>query len=157
MTLNQLGFKLITSLANLKLTISCCESFTGGAFSNILTNVPGASLVFKGGYVVYSNEMKELIGIPKDLIEQYGPVSSQIAESMAKHTQQSLNTNFIVSFTGNAGPTAEYGGEVGVAFITIIFNEEQMTLKLDSSKLTREQFKNFAVEQALSILCKILA
>lgn len=156
MAIKQLSFKVITTLANLRLTISSCESFTGGAFANVLTDVPGASLVYKGGYITYSPEMKILLGVPEDLIKNHGVVSPEVVLAMAQQTQKHLGTNFVVAFTGNAGPAIQPGVAVGFAYVAIIFNEEQLVLRLESKHMTRERFKNFAVEQVLSIIWKII-
>ncbi len=85
------------------LTISCCESASGGALSDLLTSIDGSSQYFKGAIISYSNEIKEkVVKIDKNIIAQYGAVSSQVAELMAANTNKIMNTDICISITGNA-------------------------------------------------------
>ena len=86
-----------------------------------LTDVPGSSQYFKGGSVCYSNELKiNDIGVDKDLIEKYGAVSEEVAESLAKNIAKKNNTDIGIGITGIAGPGG--GTEkkpVGLVFVGI--------------------------------------
>ena len=66
------------------LTLSAAESITGGLIAKCITDVPGASQVFLGGVVSYTNEVKNhVLGVPSSLLEAYGAVSEPVARAMA--------------------------------------------------------------------------
>jgi nicotinamide-nucleotide amidase len=86
-------------------TISTAESCTGGLIGHRLTEVPGSSDVYKGGFVVYSNESKiDLLGVDKSILKKYGAVSEETAQSMAKNVTKIFNSDYGISVTGIAGP-----------------------------------------------------
>ena len=65
-------------------TLVTAESLTGGGIGNALTAVSGSSAVYKGGIISYTNEVKnKLLGVPMDVLEQYGAVSKPVARAMA--------------------------------------------------------------------------
>ena len=105
------------------LTVSTAESCTSGLLASRLTDVPGSSQYFKGGSVCYSNELKiNDIGVDKDLIEKYGAVSEEVAESLAKNIAKKNNTDIGIGITGIAGPDG--GTEkkpVGLVFVGIFY------------------------------------
>ena len=81
------------------------ESCTGGLLAKMLTDIPGSSAYFIAGVVSYANETKSnVLGVPKELLERYGAVSSQVAESMARQCRERNNTDWAISITGIAGP-----------------------------------------------------
>ena len=136
------------------LTLGSVESFTGGLFAKEITSVPGASHFYKGGLVTYATEEKNrLLDIPYEDIDQYGVVSEQIAEAMAKRGQQLLNVDVCVSFTGNAGPSAMEGKPVGEIYIGVAYLDKvevfPFLLKGDRNTIQKEGVKN-----ALAILEK---
>ena len=72
-------------LRGLNASLVCAESCTGGGVAYAITEVPGASLWFDRGYVVYANEAKQsLLGVPADLLQQHGAVSEACARAMAR-------------------------------------------------------------------------
>ena len=86
-------------------TVTTVESCTGGGIAHALTGIPGSSNWFKQGYVTYSNESKsELVGVPAELIDRFGAVSLEVAESMAEGARISANADYGLSVTGIAGP-----------------------------------------------------
>lgn len=88
-----------------KLTISVAESCTGGLLGKKLTEQPGSSSYFIGGFLTYSNEMKSsLLGIPMEWITTHGAVSEQVAKAMVEGLCQKTETDFGISITGIAGP-----------------------------------------------------
>jgi nicotinamide-nucleotide amidase len=86
-------------------TLAVAESCTGGLVAQRLTEVPGSSAYFMEGVVTYSNDAKvRLLGVPSDLIAEYGAVSGAVAESMAEGVRERAGTDFGLSITGIAGP-----------------------------------------------------
>ncbi|GBF41269.1 CinA-like protein [Leptospira ellinghausenii] len=104
-----------------KLTISVVESCTGGLLGKKLTEQPGSSSYFMGGFLTYSNEMKSnLLGIPIETINTYGAVSEEVAKAMVDGLCQKTGTHYGVSITGIAGPDGGSEGKpVGTVCIGI--------------------------------------
>ena len=87
------------------LTLSCAESCTGGLLGAALTDISGSSAVFSGSAVTYSDQAKKnLLGVESALLERYGAVSKECAESMAKGALKHYGTSLAVAVTGIAGP-----------------------------------------------------
>ena len=103
------------------LTIGTAESCTGGLMAKRLTDVSGASQVFKGGIVSYTNEVKHhVLGVPQELLDQYGAVSAPVAKAMAEGARHALGCDIALSSTGVAGPDKDdWGNEVGTMFVAI--------------------------------------
>jgi nicotinamide-nucleotide amidase len=94
------------------LTIATAESCTGGLVAGTLTEVPGVSGMLDRGFVTYSNEAKqEMLGVPEDILKQYGAVSRETAEAMAKGALGYAPVDLTIAVTGIAGPTGEEGGK----------------------------------------------
>jgi nicotinamide-nucleotide amidase len=86
-------------------TIAVAESCTGGLLAARLTERPGSSAYVLGGLVVYSNEAKStLAGVPEDLIERFGAVSTEVAAMLADGAMDRFGSEFGVGITGVAGP-----------------------------------------------------
>ncbi|MBL4810204.1 MAG: CinA family protein [Phycisphaerales bacterium] len=96
------------AIANAKaqgVTLGCVESCTGGLVGGALTAISGSSEVFAGGLVTYSDEMKNrLVGVQREVLDEHGAVSSQVAAHMAMGGVSVLGVNRCVSITGIAGP-----------------------------------------------------
>ena len=139
------------------LTVSTAESCTSGLLASRLTDVPGSSQYFKGGSVCYSNELKiNDIGVDKDLIERYGAVSEEVAESLAKNIAQKNNTDIGIGITGIAGPDG--GTEkkpVGLVFVGIFYKNN---LYIKRYNLTPDRITNreLTVTLCLNEIRKIL-
>jgi nicotinamide-nucleotide amidase len=86
-------------------TLCCAESCTGGLLSQILTEVSGSSRWTAGGFVTYSNAMKEsALGVPRALLEQHGAVSEPVVRAMAEGARQRSGATWAAAITGIAGP-----------------------------------------------------
>ena len=85
--------------------LACAESCTAGLVSGALTEVPGASAVFLGGAVTYSDEMKStILGVEPSLFTTFGAVSDVVAREMAAGMRDVSGADLAVSVTGIAGP-----------------------------------------------------
>ena len=109
--------KVIASLQGK--TLATAESLTGGGIGAALTAVPGASAVYLGGVISYTNEMKrDVLAVPAQLLEQFGAVSAPVAEAMAKGVRALMGADIAISVTGLAGPGGdEFGHPIGTVFI----------------------------------------
>ena len=88
-----------------RLRICTAESCTGGLLAALFTDIPGSSTVFERGFVVYSNRAKEeMLGVPGDVLADYGAVSEPVARMMAEGALEASRANIAVAITGVAGP-----------------------------------------------------
>ena len=102
-------------------TLAVAESCTGGLVAARLTEVPGSSTYFREGAVTYSNEAKvRLLGVPADLIGEYGAVSAPVAEAMAEGVRERAETDFGIAVTGIAGPSGGTEDKpVGLVYVAL--------------------------------------
>ncbi|MDN7123606.1 CinA family protein [Pseudidiomarina terrestris] len=85
--------------------ITTAESCTGGGIGYALTSVPGSSAWFEGGFITYSNRLKQdLLGVPEATLNEFGAVSAETAEAMAQGARQAAGTELAIAVTGLAGP-----------------------------------------------------
>ena len=106
-----------TLLSTKHINLATMESCTGGLLASTLTDVPGSSAYFKGGFVAYTNEMKTSLGVDGRVIEKHGSVSREVAEAMAQAARQRLKADIGVAVTGVAGPDMLEGKPPGLAYI----------------------------------------
>ena len=99
--------------------VTVAESCTGGLVSAALTEIPGASEMFFGGFVTYSDEAKtRRLGVGSDVIETFGAVSIATAWSMARGALSASGADVAVAITGVAGPD---GGTPSKPVGTVVF------------------------------------
>jgi nicotinamide-nucleotide amidase len=131
-----IGFKsleitLFDVLMKSSKTLSFAESCTGGMLSDTLVSIPGASNVFKGSLVTYSNESKvRLLDVKKETIEKFGAVSEETVKEMAYGLKKIMESDICVSVSGIAGPSS--GSEqkpVGTVWYGFLINEDFVALK----------------------------
>ncbi|MBN2634171.1 MAG: CinA family nicotinamide mononucleotide deamidase-related protein [Bacteroidales bacterium] len=87
------------------LSVCTSESCTGGRIAHMLTSVPGSSAYYHGSVIAYDNKVKtSLLGVPQNVIDRYGAVSSETVALMAEGARKILQTDFSVATSGIAGP-----------------------------------------------------
>ncbi|QCZ53211.1 CinA family protein [Levilactobacillus brevis] len=139
------------------LTISAAESLTGGLFQSTIVKYPGASKIFEGGFVTYSEWAKtKLLGVPADEIKKFGVVSNEVARSMARGCQHVMGSDIGVGFTGAAGPTTLNGKAIGTAWIGFHFDGKDHSILVNDSSLGRNDFREYCVNVAFKELSHIL-
>jgi nicotinamide-nucleotide amidase len=88
-----------------RLMVATAESCTGGLVVAALTEIPGSSAVVACGFVTYSDDAKHsMLGVPKELLRQYGAVSRPTAQAMAEGVLARATVDLAVAITGIAGP-----------------------------------------------------
>lgn len=140
--------RLVKTLKEKSLTISSCESLTGGMFASEIVGISGASSVFKGSFVTYMDECKEILLDGKEILKTQGAISEEMAYKMANVVKAKLNTNIAVSFTGNAGPLQSENKEVGLVYSCIIIDDLILNYK-DVYSGNRMEIRQKCVEDAI--------
>ncbi len=136
------------------LTVATAESCTAGLLSSAITAVSGASTVFECGVSAYSAEIKHsILGVPADILEQYGTVSDETAAAMANGVRRLANSTIGVAITGVAGPNETEGKPVGRVHIALA-NETRVWLQelTPNPSLSREIIRQNAVDTALEMI-----
>ena len=140
-----------------KLTVAAAESCTGGLVASRLTDVAGSSGYVKGGIVSYTDEVKaNTLGVPREILAEYGAVSEPTARAMAEGARKVLGADVAISTTGLAGPGG--GTEktpVGTVFIAVSGASGTVAEKHNFTG-TRGQVKFRASQAALALLRKYI-
>jgi len=140
------------------LKIATAESCTGGLIAALLTEIPGSSDVVERGFVTYSNEAKmDLLGVPQDVLVDYGAVSAATARAMAAGALVNSRADLVVSVTGIAGPgggTAEK--PVGLVHLAAARGSRMIHRECRFGDIDREQVRLKSVEVALELLRALL-
>ncbi len=148
--------RLVLSFTEKGKTLASAESCTGGKFGDAVTSVSGASVVYLGGVISYTNDVKrELLGVREDTLERFTAVSEYTALEMAQGVMTRLGSDFGVSVTGYAGPT---GGDeinpVGTVFVGISSAEASKVIRISFPEgASREDIRSYAV---YFMLCELL-
>lgn len=102
------------------LTAGTAESLTAGQVAAALADVPGASVMLRGGIVSYASEVKaSLLRVPEGLLEEAGSVDPEVARAMALGAREALGADYAVATTGVAGPEPHDGKPVGTVFVAV--------------------------------------
>ena len=128
------------------LFFAAAESCTGGDIARRITEIPGASTVFLGGCVTYTNEAKaRLLGIDPALIEENGAVSYPVAKAMAERVRSITGADIGVGVTGLAGPDGDGVHPVGTVFVSVAVEGETFVRQLSlGEKRTRSFIRRMA-------------
>jgi nicotinamide-nucleotide amidase len=150
---NNSAADIVRLLTERKQTLALAESCTGGFIANQITNVPGASKMFKGGVVSYSNEAKEkFLGVRTETLKKHGAVSKEVAAEMAEGARKQFGADYAVAVTGIAGPTGGTKDKpIGTVFIAVA-GPGGTIVERELNQFDREKFKRVTAGQALQLL-----
>ena len=153
--------EIIKKLTEKSLTIATMESCTGGAIANAITNVEGASNVFKFGAVTYSNEYKIKMGVSKKVIDEFTVYSMETAEEMSKNIAKFAEADIGIGITGkiNREDINNKFGDDNKIFVSIFDSNKNnffnFSLCADSA-LNREENKKIILIRIIEELKKLL-
>lgn len=149
--------KIICKLIQKHKTLATAESCSGGLLASRLTDIPGSSNVFAGGFVTYSNDAKrQFANVPASLIEKSGAVCEGVAEALAQGARKAHKSDFGIGITGIAGPSGGTSTKpVGLVYIAVANDLETLCLKCQFTG-TRAQIKRHSTTQALKLLLEFL-
>src|SRR5438128_1744193 len=137
-------------------TLAVAESLTGGLLAATIVDVPGASLAFRGGLVVYATELKHtLAGVPRDLLDARGPVDPDVALALADGARHACGADWGLATTGVAGPDPQGGVPVGTVYVACA-GPHRAVRELHLSG-DRPAVRHGAVTAALDLLAGYLA
>ena len=152
---DELNDVVVRLLAERKETLALAESCTGGYVASRITDVPGASTVLLGGFVTYSNEVKqEFLGVRAETLAEHGAVSEATAREMAEGACARLGADYALAITGIAGPSGGTEAKpVGTVFIALAAaHRTNVTVLRFTNRFDRPTFKQVTCAQALEIL-----
>lgn len=141
------------------MTLSSAESCTGGQIAQRMTALAGASQVYRGGVVSYWTEMKaDVLGVSREILDQYGAVSEQTARAMAQGARRITGADVAVSVTGVAGPDPdERGNGVGLVFIGLDTPVGTFCRRCDFGQRRRDRIQELAANHAFDLLRRYLS
>lgn len=152
--------EIVQKLTEKGLTLTTAESCTGGWIAKRLTDVSGASAVFHGGAVTYSNRLKsEWLGVKEETLRQFGAVSEQTAREMAEGARKFAKADLAVAVTGIAGPNSDDTNKpVGLVYIALA-SEHGVTVEKYENQFTenvRENNRAASADNALELVRRYL-
>ena len=135
--------KLVSELKKKGLTVSTAESCTGGLMGKLYTDVSGASAVFTGGMITYTNHIKiNKLGVSAETIEKHTEVSFECAAEMATRAREYFETDIGVSATGFAGPTGGTESDpVGTVYLGVSSKARTVVYRLSFENCSRNDIR----------------
>ena len=153
--------KVVEILKEKGKTIATMESCTGGGVANAITNIEGASEVFRFGAVTYSNEYKIKMGVNSKIIEEYSVYSIETAMEMSKNISRFANADLGIGITGkiNKEDVNNKFGDNNKIFISIYEAEKDKYFNFElksNSNLDRAENKEIIIKEVTNKLTKVL-
>lgn len=148
----------VAALKERGMTLAAAESCTGGLIAKRVTDVPGASSVFLGGIVSYTDGIKNnVLHVPQSILDEYGAVSEPVAIAMAEGVRALTGADYALSATGVAGPDSDgRGNPVGLVYIALASPNGTVCKKCGFGKRTRDHIRMQAANTALDLLRRAL-
>lgn len=139
------------------MTLSAAESCTGGLIAKRMTDFPGASSVFLGGVVSYTNQVKiKVLGVKPETIDEYTVISEPVAKEMAEGIRSITGSDLAVSITGLAGPDGDGVHPVGTMCMALATPEQTYTRTLNVPGRSRENVRMYASQHVLDMVRRYL-
>lgn len=140
------------------LTITTCESLTGGLVASKIVDISGSSRVINEAYITYAALSKiNLVGVNREIIEKYGVVSEETAREMCLKAALKAKSDVAISTTGVAGPT---GGDpinpVGTVCFGVCFKNKTYTKRVEFPDLGRNKNREAAAKYAIEFAYEIV-
>ncbi len=148
--------ELLQRLADRNLKLGSVESLTAGLFGSTVCEVPGASMVYRGGLITYDPALKvSLANVSAKDIDEEGVVSAKVATEMAEGGRKALGCDVCVSCTGNAGPDVQKGGQpVGTVFLGLAYQGNVWTVPLHLQG-TRNEIRKATVDAMIAFAASL--
>lgn len=154
---NRRAAAVIDLMAQHGWTLATCESLTGGGLGEAITQIPGASAVYRGGLITYASDLKvTLAGVQPSWIEQHGVVNESTAKQMADGVRRVCGADWGIATTGVAGPQMQDGEAVGTVWIGLASPHSSTRAERCKFDGDREAIREATIARALEILCSVL-
>ena len=149
--------EVLRALQQRGLTVATAESCTGGLLGSLFTAVPGSSSTYRGGVISYCNDLKHrLLGVPQELLDRFGAVSAEVAESMAAGARVVGAASIGIGITGLAGPDSDGSGKpVGLVYIGYSDRDHTCHRRIQI-RGSRQAVREAACEAALALILEEL-
>jgi nicotinamide-nucleotide amidase len=140
------------------LTIVTAESCTAGRISALLSDAPHAGEHFYGGFVVYLEVAKEKLGVPSEVLEEYGAVSAETARLLSQSALAQSGADVSIAITGVVGPEEDDDGNpVGLVYLSASrTGMPTRVVKHDFGAMGREAILYNTLDGALHLLLETL-
>ena len=152
--------EIIELLTKRKETISTMESCVGGGIANAITNIEGASEVFKFSAVTYANEFKIKMGIPKEIIDKYTVYSQEVANEMSKKITEYTNSDYGVGVTGKLNRVDRFNpfGPDNIVYISIYTKKDDKyhNATVECTESSRKENKELVINTIIYLLKNII-
>lgn len=137
--LSELADRVGAGLKQRNETVAIAESSSGGLVAAALLAVPGASVYFMGGVVVYTRDAKiRLLGVPEKTLNEIRSASEPHAMMLARTVREKMGTTWGIAETGAAGPTGNrYGDDAGHVCVAVSGPVDIVTT-IETGKSNRE-------------------
>jgi len=144
--------ELVEALFERNASLAMAESCTAGLLADALGSVPGASRVFWGSFVCYDVAAKTaMLGVDARLIAEYGAVSEETVQAMAKGALAKSGAVLSVAVTGLAGPEGDGSPvPVGTVWIATALAGAEVRASCFRYRGSRAEVRNAAVRDAIS-------
>ena len=135
-------------------TLAAAESCTGGLIAKRMTDLAGASQIFMGGVVSYTDAVKHrVLSVPAEMLEEYGAVSAPVARAMAEGVRSITGADYGISVTGVAGPDSdERGNAVGTVYIGLAGPDGTLCRLCHFGKRSRDRIRGQSANTAFDLL-----
>jgi nicotinamide-nucleotide amidase len=142
-------------LRDRRLKLAVAESATGGQLASLITEAPGASDYFVGGFTVYSRESKAALGVSPEILDRFGTVARETTQALARAARERTGADVAVATTGVAGPDASEEKPVGLLHMVVDIQGQQ-TCHETRYSTTRTEYKRRGALEALHLLWREL-
>ena len=159
-SVEELAARVLSACRRRGWMLATAESCTGGMVAATLTAIAGSSDVIERGFVTYSNEAKaDMLGVPPEMIAQWGAVSRQVAEAMAIGALAHSKASIAVSITGIAGPGGGSADKpVGLVHIACALREGGLRhVERRYGPIKRNAVRQESVKDVLALILQVCA
>lgn len=145
-------------LKQINACIATAESCTAGGLGYWLTSPPGSSAWFERGFITYSNQAKmDMLGVPVDVLTQFGAVSEETAIAMAEGALIRSNADLSLAITGLAGPGGgSISKPIGTVWLAIAMKGLQTRTELKHFSGSRETIRLQSISHALQFILTLI-